>query len=420
MIPLKLKKWSLLLFAIFLLYLAGFYFGSFIMTLFYFFLFLPLLSVALCIASYFGLKYIQSFDTEHPVKGEDIHYNLNLANEGILPIFRIHCLFKTINPHMDLAIPDFSSYLSSRSRIERQYTFRCSYRGIYTVGLERIRIDDPFGLLSFTSLIQYRTFYVYPRILELIHFPLGLQNSEGTGTGMAQGGDPDYSVYTQFRSYRAGESTRHIHWKKFASTGKPFIKVFETTAEPEMRIFFDLRTCVAHTGALRTGTLTTAGQALETEDTSVEILVALVKYFLDREVSLSVKAPGRKIYTFDGASPSHFEAFYLSTMQLIFQDTISPSDLYLSESRTSSTERGSIFFISHFMDAALFSLIEASGTGGKTFTLIFNQVGYGEGEKQRNLFYINRLRERGARIIVVNSPDTIVEDLGGKQIEAAG
>ncbi len=78
----------------------------------------------------------------------------------------------------------------------------------------------------------------------------------------------------------------------------------------------------------------------------------------------------------------------------------------------------SVFFITHLMDASLFNLIETSLATDEVFTVIFNQVGYPKNVKEKNLYYINRLRERGARIFVVNSPETIVEDLEGKQYEA--
>ena len=66
-------------------------------------------------------------------------------------------------------------------------------------------------------------------------------------------------------------------------------------------------------------------KALETEDVSVDILVALVKYYLDHEVPLTVRAPGRTVYSFQDADPSGFRRFYLSTMELLFQPTISPA-----------------------------------------------------------------------------------------------
>jgi uncharacterized protein (DUF58 family) len=404
--PIRVKNIRILLFGFFFIYLAGSYFGGYLFVLYYFALLFPLLSIALCIYSLFGLKYHQYFDTEHPVKGQDIHYRLTLSNESVVPVSHLHCRFKTINPHLSLMIPNFSAYIKARDQIEKTYTFRCSYRGVYTVGLERIEVEDPLKLFAVRPGVEFRTFYVYPRILALNHFALGLQTSEGIGSGTSTGGDPDYSLYTQFKDYRPGEPIRHMHWKKFAAIGKPYVKEFETTSEPGLSIYFDLRT-----------TTLRAVNPLEIEDTSVEILVALVKYFLDREVPVHVTAPGREIYEFRGSAPDQFDPFYKSTMRLFFQDTVSPSQMYLADTKAALVGGDSVFFITHLMDASLFNLIETSLATDQVFTLIFNQVGYSKSAREKNLYYINRLRERGARIFVVNSPETIVEDLEGTKHE---
>jgi hypothetical protein len=104
-------------------------------------------------------------------------------------------------------------------------------------------------------------------------------------------------------------------------------------------------------------------------------------------------------------------------MRLFFQNTVSPAQLYLSDSKTSLAGGTSTFFISHILDATLFSLIETSLTAGRIFTLIFNQVGYSDEQRRSNLLHFNRLREKGARVYVVNSAETIVEDLEGKPNE---
>ena len=408
----RLRSLGFLLFALFVLYLAGVYFGGHLMTLFYFGLCLPVLSVLLGLVSLAGLRYHQEFDNEHPVKGEDIHYRLILSNESPLPIARVRCRFKIIHRHMALAIPSFSTYLKSRGEREQSYTFRCSYRGIYTVGLERIEVSDPLGLLTVAPSVIYRTFYVYPRILRIRSLPLDIQNWEGGGTGISQGGDPDYSLYTQLKPYRAGESVRHMHWKKFALTGKPHLLEYETTAKPEISIYLDTRPC----GGLRTpGSPQEGGGTteLEIEDTSIEIMVALVRHFLGLGVPLSVRAAGRDIYRFTATEMSQFERFYRSTITITFDARLGPSQLFTLEDQPVSQGNRTTFFITHLLDASLLSLVEDSLATDTPFLLIFNHVGASRSERQCNNLAFTRLREKGARIMVVESAESIVEDLGG-------
>ncbi len=397
----RIKNTALLSFGLLILFLAGAYFGGHLMTLFFFFLCLPLISVLMGLISLAELKYHQEFDTEHPIKGQDINYRLILTNESILPIARIHCRFKAIHPQMNLIIPDFSIYLKARGERSESHTFRCSYRGIYTVGLERIEITDPFGILTVAPQVLYRTFYVYPRIPKINHLSLELQNWEGSSSGISHGGEPDYSLYTQLKSYLPGESMRHIHWKKFATTGKPFLRQYETTSAPEIGLYLDTRPCPGE-----------KMKVLEIEDTSVEILVALVKYFLDNRIPLSVSAPGREIFRFSGSSPDQFESFYHSTINLTFRSNVSPAQLYSSEVKSSFTGNRTLFFITHVMDPALFGLVEDSLLTETPFILIFNQAGYSEEQWRQNLSIFNRLREKGVKILIVNNSESIVSDLG--------
>jgi uncharacterized protein (DUF58 family) len=302
---------------------------------------------------------------------------------------------------MELVMPGFSCFLRPREQLKREFSFKCAYRGIYTVGLERLEVEDPLRILTLRRSVVYQTFYVYPRILELTHFPLAAETIEGGGAGVSQGGDPDYALFTQLKEYREGESIRHMHWKKFISIGKPYIKNYDTTAEPDLHIYLDLRR------PEKTG-LT----ALDIEDTSIEILVALVKNFLERRISIQISAPGREVYRFQGIHPSQFERFYRSTMNLIFQDTISPATLYRADSAATSKE-GSTLIVTHLLDGDIFSLVEESLVQSSSIILVFNQAGYTQEEKEQADNYFQSLRERGARILVVDSSDTIVTDLEG-------
>jgi uncharacterized protein (DUF58 family) len=398
-LPFRVRNLGIYLFGIVILWLQGVYFGGYLKTLFIFALGLPLVSIVLALYSATRLRYGQRFDNEHPAKGQTVHYRLALSNEGIFPVSHLHVHFKRIQENMDLVMAGFSCFLRPREQVVREFSFHCAYRGIYTVGLERLEVEDALRVLAVRRPVVYQTFYVYPRILELAHFALSTEYIEGTGTGIAQGGDPDYALFTQLKEYRTGESIRHMHWKKYISTGVPFIKEYDTTAEPDLRLYLDLRR-PAKTGLT----------ALDIEDTSVEILVALVKNLLERRIGIQISAPGREVYRFGGSHPSQFERFYRSTMNLIFQDTISPATLYRADTAAASYE-GTAVIITHLLDGEVFSLLEESLSGNQSLILIFNQAGLERQERDQAEKYFHNLRERGARILQVNSSDTIIADL---------
>jgi len=141
--------------------------------------------------------------------------------------------------------------------------------------------------------------------------------------------------------------------------------------------------------------------------------VALVKLFLDRGITTTVRAPGRTVYSFRAESSYRFADFYNSNFELIFQDTCSPLSLYRSEWKNRTVESSSIIYITHIIDPDLFVLIEESLGSTNRVTVVFNQTGYGLEMGKKILRTFNRLRDRGARILVVKDSHSIVEDLEG-------
>jgi uncharacterized protein (DUF58 family) len=400
-LPLLLRtgRMGLYLLALFVAYLAGSYVSPFFLFLFVLLLTLPVFSLLYLCLTFFSLKYHQDFSSEHPAKGETVVYRLSLANETPLPLHHLTVEFKTIHPFMEKLLPPFTTYVRAGGRIEKTYEIHCPFRGIYTVGLASLSAEDPLHFLVFRRQVWYRTFYVYPRVLSLRGFSTGMERSERLAQGSSTGAVPDFALFSRLRSYRTGESLRHLYWKKFASTGRPFLKCYDTSAEPGLCIYFDLR---------QTGL--TGLKALETEDVSVDILVALVKYYLDQAIPLTVRAPGRTVYTFRGNSPAAFGRFYSSTMELQFQPTISPGTLYHLD-KSGGFESTSAIIISHLFDAEVFSTVERSLNADSPVALVLNRSGYSRAERAAMLPHLFSLGERGGYVRFVDGPQEIVDSL---------
>ncbi len=396
----NLKGLSLYGFCLLIAYLAGRYVGGYLDFLFYVLLAFPVISFLLLSISAANVRQHQEFDTEHPVKGQVVAYTLVLTNEWVLPIPFVRVRFKEMNPLMRRVLPEFSAYVKSEEGLERIFDIQCPFRGVYTVGLESLELEDMLHLFGMRVSVWFRTFYVYPRVRMLRVFFTGLENLERKTEGLAVVGLPDYSLFNTLKSYRYGESVRHMYWKKFAGTGTPYLKEYESAAQPGVALYFDARK-----GAR-------IGRAeLELEDTSVEILVALVRYYLDRGIPTTVRAPGRNLYTFNGDHPAQFGDFYNSTLNLVFEETYSPGLLYRVDRDAELYDLQSVFFVTHLLDPMLFGLLEESLATDYTVTVVFNQSGYSPAECEQNLNYFNRIRDRGGRILVVSSAESIVEDL---------
>ena len=396
----NVRALGILIFAEIILYLAGAYFGGPFITLFYLLIIFPVVSILLLVLWFTYTRYVQTFSTLRPVKGQDVQYTLSIGNEGVFPLPNVEVSFKSIGPLMRSALPPLSTYVQGGELVKNQFTIQCPYRGIYTIGLERLTIHDLLRLVTIHPKAHAETFYVYPRVLELTRFLTATDSYESISEGTSAGGVPDYTLFNQLKEYRRGESIRHISWKKFAATGKPFLREFDSTASPDVRLYLDLR---------ESGFSGTA--KYEQEDVSVEIVVALVRFFLDRSTGITVSAPGETAYQFTGDAPEHFAEFYDSTINLRFQRAISPAALYRSDRANGLVKSKSIIVVTHIMDPDVFALAEEYLEVERSITIIFNHTGHPAADQQEDREFIHRLRQKGAVIFEVEGPATIMENL---------
>ena len=404
---LRLRACGTYLFAIVIGYLAAAYLGTFFAVFATMFILLPLISLLLLLIAGAGLRYSQHFSNEQPVKGQELQYRCIVENGSALPLPRVRALFRAIRPTADGgnggeagggASQNLLTYLPGHQYVEREQTVQLPYRGIYTVGLDRIELSDTLQLFTVRPRVKVREFRVYPRILPVGSFEPGSERRLGTSEVGSLGTLPDYSLFNQLREYRPGESVRHLAWKKFASTGVPVVKEYDSTSEPAVSIYVDLRPVPP-----------AAPDVLLTEDVTVEALVALVNHFLQRNLPVTVRAASRELYEFIGDHSSDFARFYESTFELLFVSDISAARLYETHLETGmNTEVNSMFFITHLLDPEILLLLEEQRASNFQVTLIYNQTA-GAGDTHGG--YFNRLREQGTRVVTLRSAGSIVADL---------
>ncbi|MCY4481684.1 MAG: DUF58 domain-containing protein [Spirochaetaceae bacterium] len=414
----KLRACGVYLFAGVLAYLAAAYLGEFFAVFATVFILLPLVSLTILLIAAAGLRYNQHFSNEQPVKGQELQYRCIIENGSALPLPRVRARFRAIRPATGGGGTESGdaggdagasrttgrdgggilTYLPGHQFVEREQTVQLPYRGIYTVGLDRIEIGDTLQLFNVRPRVRAREFRVYPRILPIGEFQPGTERRLGTSEVGSLGNLPDYSLFNQLREYRPGESVRHLAWKKFASTGIPVIKEYDSTSEPAVSIYVDLRPVPS-----------SAEDVLLTEDVTVEALVALVNHFLKRNLPVTVRAASRTSYEFIGDHASDFGRFYESTFDLLFVSDISAARLYETHLETGmNTEVNSMFFITHLLDPELLILLDEQRSSNFQVTLIHNQTAEPAG---RHAGYFNRLREQGTRVVALRGSTTITADL---------
>lgn len=379
-----------------LIYLAGIHVAPIFYFLYLLVLLVPLAAVAQIVVTLIGLRYYQDFDTEHPVKGQGIGYRLTVANEIFLATCVVRVRFKLIHPDLDSSLQDLQLSFAGRGSFQKNYRISCPYRGIYTVGLESLELRDLIGWLRFRRPVYHRTFYVYPRIIEL-EPAFGVSRSYGLKKLSRAGRESDFALIEGLEEYRSGMPVKHIAWKKFVGTGHPYLKSYGKSAEPGITLYLDLRRNEQP-----------EAHELEAEDCSIEIAVALVKYFLDNRIPVVAKAMGTTLHHFSGSDAEAFDLYYRDTINLIFQKTISPTVLYHADRRATGSG-GSVLFITHHLDAEMLELIETGETG--SVGAIVNQTALTAKEKQRLAARREHMAEAGGTLFVVDGPETIREDL---------
>lgn len=404
---LRLRACGVYLFAIVVAYLAAAYLGTFFAVFATVFILLPIISLLILVIAAAGLRYSQHFSNEQPVKGQELQYRCIIENGSALPLPRVRALFRAIRPTADDgggghtgagAAQNLLTYLPGHQFVEREQTVQLPYRGIYAVGLDRIELSDTLQLFTVRPRVKVREFRVYPRILPIGSFQPGSERRLGTSEVGSLGTLPDYSLFNQLREYRPGESVRHLAWKKFASTGVPVVKDYDSTSEPAVSIYVDLRPVPR-----------AAPDVLLTEDVTVEALVALVNHFLQRNLPVTVRAASRAMYEFIGDHSSDFARFYESTFELLFVSGISAARLYETHLETGmNTEVNSMFFITHLLDPEILLLLEEQRASNFQVTLIYNQTA---GAGDSHAAYFSRLREQGTRVVTLRSAGSIVADL---------
>lgn len=386
------------IFVLLLFQLARQHIGLMFDILFFSVLFLPILTTLHMFVSLSAVKYHQTFDTDHPVKGEILKYTLLLANESFFPSAPLKIKFKTVQPGSDAQLPDLEVSLRRGQRYEKTYEISCPFRGIYTVGLLQMETKDLLGWIRIRKPVWHRTFYVYPRVMD-VTYPFDIGTTSDLNTGPNPGASQDYSLFENLVPYRNGQSIRHMAWKKFIAIGEPFLKSYGKTSQPGVSLYLDLRRSEEP-----------SPEVLEREDCSIEILVSLVKYCLDRSIPVSVNAMGQSRYGFYGSDPSDFFVFHKDTVNILFHDTISPAELYRTDVQ-GSVLPASVVFITHLLDQEILTILEESISaplGVDTMVgAIINQSGMNAELKESSTYYFNTIREKGGKVVLVEESESL-------------
>ena len=400
MLRVNIRPLALYAFSLVIMYLAGVYFGTFLFVLFITFLVLPLISFVSFLIWIAGVGCEQEIGKSAPVKGDVVKYRLNLRNRGVLPIPIAGVHFANVSEALRATLPDFEAYLPARRTYETSYDITCPYRGTYELGVKEIVVRDQLRFFEFRKRIEPIKVTVYPRVLVIPRFAPVAQDIEGVGRYSSAGLLPDSTLFYQLKEYRDGDSIRHIYWKKFASTGKPFLKDYDRTKRAGVRIYLDVIPSQRRDI-----------NRLEQEDVSIEALVAVVRYLLFRRVHTTVIAGTNPRLAFTGQDAVNFEKLYDAAARVSFSKGAPVDALFRSDLLAGMLESQTCVFITHNLDARTVTLTE--GSEAYDTILLLNRAGIPERRLEEFDRFVGETKRRGRNVVVLRGSNTLVEDLSG-------
>lgn len=181
---------------------------------------IPLVSLIYLIYVYFTYRIYQEAATNSPVANTGIPYYITLQNEYKVLFSGIKLKFYSAFSEID-GVSDETEYeLAPGEGIRLETRLICRYRGEYRVGVSRICIRDPFGLisLSFNNREPLRMTVKPELVTDLTSedIPDSMDGTEGRHR-------PDYPDVT-VREYVPGDSIKRINWKASARMDRLLVR----------------------------------------------------------------------------------------------------------------------------------------------------------------------------------------------------
>lgn len=212
------------------------------------FYFLFLFGVFLVIAMYFlnlftmySFRFTQDLTQEKCTKDESSTLELDLRNETILPL-------SMMNIHIEVASPsekvDLIMNLAPFSGKKYDIPLRLPYRGVYSVGMTRILINDIFGIVPSRFDMRKLSYYrmkelvVLPRVLPIETMQIEQRDAKVFGISNKRNEESPEN-YSDSRLYRPGDPNKRILWKKSFQQRRLYVRQYDVPARETVYVLID-------------------------------------------------------------------------------------------------------------------------------------------------------------------------------------
>jgi len=216
-----------------------FYGGIIPYSIFFALIILPFVSLIYTIFVYNRFKFVQSVDKKFIVKGDVIKYTFHIGNEDLILYPYVTIKFFNSKTIFSDQFSDKSISLFPSSENTLEILLDCRYCGNYEIGVEKIRIEDFFGLFSLTyDILSPLEVNVNPRVIHLDYFKLNI-NYTCESISKSHSIGEDSGLFHDVRKYSYGDSMKKIHWNISAKINETMVRQFRNTTDTNLLIIPD-------------------------------------------------------------------------------------------------------------------------------------------------------------------------------------
>lgn len=294
---------------------ASFYGGG-ARTLFYISLLIPIFSAVYTFYVYMRFRIYQDAENKIIVKGEKTPYYFVLSDEYFLAFtdIRVECYddFSTVQ-NIELS----RSYcLMPGEKYEYHTEILCRYRGEYNVGVKRLIITDPLGIMK----IRYPapctiSMSVLPKITEIETMSIAELNDDAKLVRFSHSSSnepPDCET----RKYVQGDSIKLMNWKVSAKKRDFYVRQSSDSPDCGIMLIMDM-TPVDGDDYTR----------IITEDHIIECALTTANYLVRKNVPVTIAYEQGELNTDQIDSPVQLRAFYEKCAAFKFCGTYSAADI---------------------------------------------------------------------------------------------
>jgi len=130
------------------------------------------------------------------------------------------------------------------SRRTFRQVIECPHRGVYEVGVARLSVTDPFGLVSLGRRPKLRLLKLEVAPKARAAAPLRLSSAD-QGPQVIRRAAEDNASPSDVRAWQEGDELKKVHWKLSLRKRELLVRTYEETARPDTLVIPDLQQVTA-------------------------------------------------------------------------------------------------------------------------------------------------------------------------------